>query len=100
LHALDFDVRSAEPPRAGRSIALGVERLALIPFTAPAAKVLAALALAVLAILGIQRTKIDDSLSQLFRSEDPAFQQFERVSRDFLSRSGPPEWASRACPPA
>ncbi|HZZ59782.1 MAG TPA: MMPL family transporter [Roseiarcus sp.] len=85
LKALDFVVRSAEPPKAGRGIALGLERLALVPFKAPAATVLVALALAVLAVLGIQRIKTDDSLSQLFRSEDPAFQQFEQVSRDFPS---------------
>ena len=47
--------------------------------------ILAALAIAVLAILGTQRIKTDDSLSQLFRSEDPAFQQFEQISRQFPS---------------
>ncbi|HKN28581.1 MAG TPA: MMPL family transporter [Roseiarcus sp.] len=56
-----------------------------MPFRAPAATVLAALAIAVLAILGIQRITTDDSLSQLFRSEDPAFKQFEQVSREFPS---------------
>jgi len=49
------------------------------------ATVLVAFAIAVLAILGIQRIKTDDSLSQLFRSEDPAFKQFEQVSREFPS---------------
>jgi uncharacterized protein len=75
----------AEPERGRFSIAFGAERLALIPFRAPAATVLVALALALLAALGIQRIKIDDSLSQLFRSNDPAFRQFEQVSRDFPS---------------
>jgi uncharacterized protein len=68
-----------------RTLSHRVERFALIPFRAPAATILVALALAVLAILGIQRIKTDDSLSQLFRSEDPAFKQFEQVSRDFPS---------------
>jgi predicted RND superfamily exporter protein len=68
-----------------KSLAHRVERFALIPFGAPAATVLVALALAVLAILGIQRIKTDDSLSQLFRSEDAEFKQFETVSRDFPS---------------
>ena len=54
-------------------------------FGLPTATILVALALAVLAILGIQRIKTDDALSQLFRSEDPAFKQFEQVSRDFPS---------------
>ncbi len=85
MKVLDPDVPTTEPQDRTRSIALGIERLALIPFKAPAATVLAALAIAVLAILGIQRIKTDDSLSQLFRSEDPAFKQFEQVSRDFPS---------------
>ena len=74
-----------KPASGRRSIAFGAERLALIPFKAPAATVLAALALALLAVLGIQRIRTDESLSQLFRSDDPAFTQFEQVSRDFPS---------------
>jgi len=56
--------------RAG--IAFGAERLAFIPFRNPVATVLVALVLAVLAVVGIHRIKTDDSLSQLFRSQDPA----------------------------
>ncbi len=85
MKVVDPDALTAEPPDRVRSIALGIERLALIPFKAPTATVLAALAIAVLAILGIHRIKTDDSLNQLFRSEDPAFKQFEQVSRDFPS---------------
>jgi uncharacterized protein len=62
-----------------------LERFALIPFSAPATTVLAALTIAVLAILGIQRIKTDDSLSQLFRSGDRAFKQYEQISREFPS---------------
>jgi uncharacterized protein len=75
----------AEPASGRRGVAFGAERLALIPFKAPAATVLVALALALLAVVGIQRIKVDDSLSQLFRSNDPAFKQFEEVSHDFPS---------------
>jgi uncharacterized protein len=85
LKVVDPDVLTAEPPARARSIALGIERLALIPLRAPAATVLIALAIALLAILGIERIKTDDSLSQLFRSEDPEFKQFEQVSRQFPS---------------
>jgi uncharacterized protein len=85
LRSLDFIDRAAIP-RAGRlGIAFGLERFAFIPFRAPTVTILAALAIAVLAILGIQRIKTDDSLSQLFRSEDPAFKQFEEISRKFPS---------------
>jgi uncharacterized protein len=85
LDSLNF-IDQATIPRTGRlGIALGLERLAFIPFRAPTATILAALAIAVLAILGTQRIKIDDSLSQLFRSEDPAFKQFEEISHKFPS---------------
>ena len=72
--------------QSGRlSVALGLERLALIPFKAPTVTVLAALVIAALAIVGIQKIRIDDSLSQLFRSNDLAFKQFEEITRDFPS---------------
>jgi uncharacterized protein len=75
----------AEPERAPRSIALGVERLGLRPMRAPLLAILVALAAAVIAVLGIQRIKIDDSLSQLFRSNSADFRQFEQVSHEFPS---------------
>jgi predicted RND superfamily exporter protein len=85
LNQSDLIVPDAVPRRGRLGIAFGLERLAFIPFRAPAATVIVALAIAVLAILGIQRIKTDDSLSQLFRSEDPAFKQFEEISRQFPS---------------
>ena len=44
------------------------------------------LALAVLAVLGLERIRIDDSLSQLFHSESPTFKLFEQVSTILLER--------------
>ena len=81
----NFIARGAAPRRGRFGIAFGAERLALIPFRAPSAAVLIALALAVLAGLGIHRIRIDDSLSQLFHSQSPAFRLFEQVSHDFPS---------------
>ncbi len=57
------DVPSVPPaePQSGRlSVALGLERLALVPFKAPTATVLAALVIAALAIVGIQRIRVDE----------------------------------------
>ena len=85
MNSLDFIDRAAIPRTGRLGIAFGLERLAFIPFRSPTVTILAALAIAVLAILGIQRIKTDDSLSQLFRSEDPAFKQFEQISRQFPS---------------
>ena len=85
MNSLDFVDRAAIPRMGRLGIAFGLERLAFIPFRSPTVTILAALAIAVLAVLGIQRIKTDDSLSQLFRSEDPAFRQFDQISRQFPS---------------
>ena len=85
MSSLDFIDRAAIPRTGRLGIAFGLERFAFIPFRAPTVTILAALAIAVLAILGIQRIKTDNSLSQLFRSEDPTFKQFEQISRQFPS---------------
>lgn len=67
------------------NIALGVERFGLFPLRAPALSILIVLALAIAAVFGVQRIRIDDSLSQLFRSNTPEFKLFEQVSREFPS---------------
>ena len=85
MNSLDFIARPVAPLRGRLSIAIGVERLALVPFRSPPATVLIALALVVLAVLGIQKIRIDDSLSQLFHTESPAFKLFEQVSHEFPS---------------
>jgi uncharacterized protein len=85
LNVRDPTFLTVEPTGAKRSIALGLERLGLIPLRAPGLTILIALAAAVLAVLGIQRIQIDDSLSQLFRSNTVAFRQFEQVSHEFPS---------------
>ncbi len=41
--------------------------------------------LAIAALLGVGRIKVDDSLSQLFRSNTPEFKQYEEVTRRFPS---------------
>jgi uncharacterized protein len=49
-------------------LALGIERFGLIPLRFPIPSVIAFIALAVLAAIGVMRIQTDDSLSQLFRS--------------------------------
>ncbi len=74
--------------RAGRrlpSIAFGLERLGLIAIRAPILSCLILLALCIGAGFGIQRIKIDDSLSQLFRSDTPEYRQYEEVTKRFPS---------------
>ena len=56
------------------SIAFGLERIGLIAVQAPIVSCLILLALVIGAIFGIQRIKVDDSLSQLFRSDSTEYQ--------------------------
>ena len=73
------------PPRKLHNLAYGLERIGLIPLRAP---ILSAIILAVLclvAALGVERLKVDDSLSQLFRSDTKEFRQYEEVTKRFPS---------------
>ncbi len=75
-----------ETQRSGAtSVALGTERFGLFPMRAPWISIITALVLAVLAAVGVYKIKVDDSLSQLFRSDLPAFQEYLKVSKDFPS---------------
>jgi predicted RND superfamily exporter protein len=77
----DTDV--AELKRRSASIAFGVERLGLIAVRAPILSCIVLAAMVVAAIFGIQRIKIDDSLSQLFRSDSKEYRQYEEVTKRF-----------------
>ncbi|WP_407192716.1 efflux RND transporter permease subunit [Bradyrhizobium sp. STM 3566] len=65
------------------SIAFGLERLGLVAVRAPIVSCIVLLALIVGAVFGVQRIKIDDSLSQLFRSNTREFRQYEEVTKKF-----------------
>lgn len=67
------------------NLALGLERIGLAPLRFPVVAVIVLIALCVGAAFGVQRLKVDDSLSQLFRSETPEFKQFEEITRRFPS---------------
>jgi predicted RND superfamily exporter protein len=70
---------------ASQSIALGLERIGLISLRFPLLVGLAAVVLLIAAVFGVARIKVDDSLSQLFRSDTPEFKTFEEVTRRFPS---------------
>jgi len=76
---------SSVPTAASRPIALGFERIGLVAlrFTGLVGLVVAVLALA--AVFGLERIKVDDSLSQLFRADTPEFRTYEEVTRRFPS---------------
>ena len=72
-----------EPPPPGKSIAFGLERMGLIAVKAPILSMIILAVLIVAAIFGIYRIKIDDSLSQLFRSDSKDYKQYEAVTKRF-----------------
>jgi predicted RND superfamily exporter protein len=75
----------ASPAKPTRSLALGIERLGLISLRFPAIASALLIVLAVLGGIGVTRLKVDDSLSQLFRSNTPEYRQFEETVRRFPS---------------
>ena len=67
------------------SIAFGLERIGLIAMRAPILSCIILLAMVIGAVFGIERIKIDDSLSQLFRSNSKEYRQYEEVTKRFPS---------------
>src|SRR3982075_1601073 len=65
------------------SIAFGLERIGLIALRAPIVSCIILVALIIGAVFGIERIKIDDSLSQLFRSNSKEYRQYEAVTKRF-----------------
>src|SRR3954468_12891673 len=63
------------------SIAFGLESLGLIAVRAPIVSCLVLVVLIVGAVFGIYRIKIDDSLSQLLRSNTREFRKSEEVNK-------------------
>src|SRR3954449_6831051 len=69
--------------RPTASIAFGLERIGLIAVQAPILSCIILVGLIIGAIFGIERIKIDDSLSQLFRSNSKDYKQYEAVTKRF-----------------
>jgi uncharacterized protein len=79
----EVHVQKTEQPPSGPSIAFGLERIGLIAVRAPILSCIVLVALIVAAVFGIHRIKIDDSLSQLFRSNSKDYQQYEAETKRF-----------------
>src|SRR6478609_10283125 len=69
--------------RPTASIAFGLERIGLVAVQAPILSCIVLVILMIGAVFGIERIKIDDSLSQLFRSNSKEFHQYEEVTKKF-----------------
>ena len=69
--------------RSGVSIAFGLERLGLIAVQKPIVSCIVLVGLVIAALFGIDRIKIDNSLSQLFRSNSKEYRQYEAETKRF-----------------
>ena len=79
--------RMADPsePRDTFAFTLGLERLGLIALKSPALAAVLVVLLSVIALAGVLRLKVDDSLSELFRTDTPEFRQYEEIDKRFPS---------------
>ncbi len=74
----------AEPQRPSL-ISLGLNRIGLLGIKAPALSAILVLLVTFAAAAGISRLKVDDSLSELFRTNTPEFKTYEEIDRKFPS---------------
>ncbi len=63
----------------------GLNKLGLIGLKAPVLSAIVVLVATAAAALGLQRLKVDDSLSELFRTNTPEFRTYEEIDRRFPS---------------
>ncbi len=75
---------TADPPRSFL-FSFGLERLGLVALRAPVVTALIIAVLTALALLGVSKLRVDDSLAELFRTDTPEFRQYEEIDRLFPS---------------
>jgi len=76
---------SGEPHERTFAVMLGLDRLGLVALKSPLVSAAVILAISIVALLGLLRLKVDDSLSELFRTDTPEFRQYEEIDRRFPS---------------
>lgn len=74
-----------EPPRRSFLFSFGIDRLGLVALKAPYVSAAIIALVTLIAILGVSRMKVDDSLSELFRTDTKEFAQYEEIDRRFPS---------------
>jgi hypothetical protein len=76
--------QKAEPKRV-RSLSFGIERLGLTALRYPLIAAAIIVAITIAAGFGYTRLKVDDSLSELFRTDTSEFRDYETISERFPS---------------
>ncbi|MCG8650057.1 MAG: hypothetical protein MI861_09495, partial [Pirellulales bacterium] len=74
--------RAPEPPDSG-SLSFGLERIGLLPLRFPVVSAVVIAVMTAIAVYGISLLKVDDSLSELFRTNTPAFNDYKRMADRF-----------------
>lgn len=90
MQTVESEVQSSRsgtgnPDEGLPQLAFGTEKMGLISLKAPILVGLLFGLFAIASVFGVQRLQVDDSLSQLFRTDTPQFRQYEAVTRDFPS---------------
>jgi hypothetical protein len=75
----------AGEPRRSFAFTFGLERLGLVALKAPWLSACVIVLLSALAVAGFLRLKVDDSLSELFRTKTKEFAEYEAIDRLFPS---------------
>lgn len=87
--SISIEQSRAEPAGSGKAARLnlgfGIERLGFVALTAPLLCAVLMLVATIAGVLGYQRLSVDDSLSELFRTDTEEFRRFEAVSERFPS---------------
>ncbi len=78
-------MEQGEEPRQALLFAFGLNRLGHLALKVPALAVIVAAALTAIAALGLSRLSVDDSLSELFRTNSEEFRRYEEIDRRFPS---------------
>lgn len=77
-------MQSSEPERPNL-ISLGLNKIGLLGIRAPIISAIIVLILTAAAAAGISRLNVDDSLSELFRTNTPEFKTYEEIDKRFPS---------------
>ena len=71
--------------KSSHPFSFGVDRLGLVALKAPVLSSILILLISVLAVFGLLRLKVDDSLAELFRTNTEEFRIYEDIDRRFPS---------------
>jgi len=76
---------SSDGPLQSSPLIFGLARLGLLPLRTLSISAIVIFAMTALAVLGLTRLKVDDSLSELFRTDTEEFRRYEEIDTRFPS---------------